>query len=334
MKDSIHQPLVSIGIPVYNGEASIERTIRSLLSQDYKNLELIISDNGSTDSTPSIVEMLAQKYPSISFFRSDQNQGLIWNFNRVFELSKGEYFMWASHDDAHSENYVSRCLQELQIRPSAALCAPSTVATLGKNRSEVWVSHLGSFLDKTELKSRYSETLKNFPAVALYGLYRSSFVRKTCLLPKVMGGDLLFIQNLSIYGELIGFDEILFTYHQRDVWNTVSQDYCVFFGDQSKPKWYLPFAVTSYWQIKLVFRASISNKNKLQLLSTLFAYQSKSFLQKIGLKLIRYLVPEPKKTIIGGHVYWRYLHNPNLRVLNMEKFEERIVKPTLNLSRR
>jgi len=332
MKVTPQQPLVSVGLPVYNGEATIEKTIRSLLLQDYINFELVISDNGSTDATPLIVERLAQQNPKISFYRSNENRGLIWNFNRVFELSNGEYFMWASHDDEHASNYISRCLYEIQKRPTAALCAPNTVATWGKDHSEIWVSNLGSFTDKTEPKTRYLETLKNFPAVALYGIYRSSFVKKTNLLPKVIGGDLLFIQNLSMYGDIIGFNEILFTYHQREKWNTTSQDYRVFLGKGPKPRWYLPFFVSSYWQVKLVFKASLRIPLKCQLISCLIGYQVRRLLQKIGLKLIQYLVPYAKQPTFARRMYWKYLHSPNIKVLDSEKFEERIIKPTLNLN--
>ena len=332
MKMMSQQPLVSIGLPVYNGEAIIEKTIRSLLQQDYTNFEIVISDNGSTDATPWIVDRFAQQNPKIAFYRSNENHGLIWNFNRVFDLSNGEYFMWASHDDEHASNYISRCLHEIQKRPSAALCAPSTVATWGKDKSKIWVSNLGSFIDKTEPKTRYLETLKNFPAVALYGIYRSSFVKKTSLLPKVIGGDLLFIQNLSMYGDIIGFNEILFTYRQRENWHTVSQNYRVYFGKGPKPRWYSPFLVTSFWQIKLVLKASLKVNIKFQLFLSLISYQCRRFFQKVGLKSIKYFVPASKKPIFAKFMYWKYLHSPNINVLDMEKFEERIIKPTLNLN--
>jgi len=331
MKMSSQQPLISIGIPVFNGEDSIERTIRSLLLQDYTNIELIVSDNGSTDSTSRIVESLAQQYPTISFYKSNKNRGLIWNFNRVFELSKGEYFMWASHDDEHASNFVSRCIDEIQKRPSAALCAPNTLATWGKDHSSIWISSLNSFVDKTETKSRYLETLKNFPAVALYGIYRSSYMKKTNLLPKVIGGDLLFIQNLSVYGDIIGFNEVLFTYNQREIWQNVTQDYQVFLGNGLMPRCYSPFLVTSYWQIKLLLNASLEVGTKIQLLWILFGYQWSRFLQKVTLKMIKFLAPQSKKRALANFMYWKFLHGPNIKVLDTEKFEERIIKPIVNM---
>ena len=324
--------LVSIGLPVYNGEGTIEKTIKSLLLQDYSNFEIVISDNGSTDATPRIVQELAQQYPNVAYYRSDQNHGLVWNFNRVFELSRGEYFMWASHDDEHTSNYISRCLEELKKYPEAALCAPRTVATWGNEKSNIWVSKLNKFEDTKEPVSRYLETLRNFPAVALYGLYRSSYIKRTKLIPKVIGGDLLFIQNLSMYGDIIGLDEILFIYHQREKWNSVDQDYFVFLGKRPKPRWYSPFLFTYFCQVKIIFTASLAISLKTKLLFTLIRFQSMKIVQKVLLKLIKLLVPGANKVNLARSFYWRYLHSSSIEVLDGVKFEERIVKPTLQLN--
>jgi glycosyltransferase involved in cell wall biosynthesis len=295
-------------------------------------VEIIISDNGSTDSTPRIVEKMANENPKIRYFRSDQNHGLVWNFNRVFRLSTGEYFMWASHDDEHADNYISRCLLEIKKEPTAALCAPNTIATWGIEKSKIWKSSLDGFENRRNPRTRYHETLRNFPAVALYGLYRSSYVNKTKLIPRVVGGDLLFIQNLSIYGDIIGFNEPLFFYHQREKWNSTNQDYYVFMGKRTKPRWYSPFLLCFYWQIKLVIHASVSRKLKSQLLLVLIAFKGKQFIQKIGLKMLKFLIPGTKKISLAKAFYWRYLHSENIEVLDHAKFEERIIKPTLKLN--
>jgi hypothetical protein len=207
------------------------------------------------------------------------------------------------------------------------------VATWGNEKSKIWVSNLNGFENRREPNARYWETLRNFPAVALYGLYRSSYLKKTKLIPMVVGGDLLFIQNLSMYGDIVGFNEILFTYHQREKWNSVDQDYYVFLGRRPKPRWYSPFLFALYWQIRLILSASLDNTLKAQLLLTLIRFQSMRIIQKIGLRLIKYLVPGSKKSIYAKSFYWRYLHTSNIEVLDSAKFEERIVKPTLKLNK-
>ena len=107
-------PLVSIGVPVYNGEKTLSEALSCLLAQDYKNLEIIISDNGSTDDTPKICKGFANKDKRVRYYRSDENLGSSWNFNRVFDLSNGKYFMWAAHDDFRKKPFVSECVKQME----------------------------------------------------------------------------------------------------------------------------------------------------------------------------------------------------------------------------
>ena len=80
-------PRVSIGLPVYNGENYVTEAIGSLLAQTFTDFELIISDNGSTDSTPEICRDFAKRDSRVRYFRHEVNQGAAWNFNRTLELA-------------------------------------------------------------------------------------------------------------------------------------------------------------------------------------------------------------------------------------------------------
>ena len=107
-------PLVSIGLPVFNGEKSLAQALDALLKQDYTNLEIIISDNGSTDRTSEICGEYLKKDSRLKYHRSEENLGAIWNFNRVFELSSGKYFMWAAHDDLRKPSFVRACVKRME----------------------------------------------------------------------------------------------------------------------------------------------------------------------------------------------------------------------------
>ena len=111
-------PLVSIGLPVYNAERHLAKALDSLLAQDYESFELIVSDNASTDSTQEICTSYAKRDSRLRYHRAEHNMGAIWNFNRVFELATGEYFMWAAHDDLRDPRYVSACLAAMQSHPA------------------------------------------------------------------------------------------------------------------------------------------------------------------------------------------------------------------------
>lgn len=121
--------LVSIGLPVYNGEKYLRRAIDSLLAQDYEGFELIISDNASTDRTAEICQKYQLKDHRVHYYRNENNMGGAWNFSRVLELASGEFFMWTADDDIWKPEFISSLLTELQNHPEAgvAMCATDVV---------------------------------------------------------------------------------------------------------------------------------------------------------------------------------------------------------------
>jgi glycosyltransferase involved in cell wall biosynthesis len=90
-------PLVSVCIPVYNGEKYIKEAINSVLSQNLKDFELLILDNCSLDSTAVIIKNI--KDERIRYIKNSNNIGSINNFNKCVELAVGKYFLLLPHDD-------------------------------------------------------------------------------------------------------------------------------------------------------------------------------------------------------------------------------------------
>src|SRR5436190_16408814 len=107
---SARNPTVSIGLPVYNGEKYLPGTLDSLLSQDHEDLELIISNNASTDRTEEICREAAARDPRVRYYRNGTNIGATPNWHRVLALARGEFFKWAMHDDECETSMVRRCL--------------------------------------------------------------------------------------------------------------------------------------------------------------------------------------------------------------------------------
>lgn len=114
-------PLVSIGMPVYNGAQYIRRALDSLLAQDYDNYEIIISDNASTDQTLEILEEYALMYPQIRTYTQSENVGIQGNFRIVLRLARGEYFMWAADDDYWEPEFLKTLVNELESDPTAGV---------------------------------------------------------------------------------------------------------------------------------------------------------------------------------------------------------------------
>lgn len=207
-----HKPLVSIGMPVYNGAHYIREALDSLLAQDYPNFELIISDNASTDETQEICQGYAARDARISYHRAEQNMGAVWNYNRVFELSRGEFFMWSAHDDTRAPTYVSRCLDCLMSNQEAVLCH-TQIGIIDENSQllRVYDTPLAApFLcPRKRLRALLTHLYWTY---VTYGLIRVEAARKTRLLQNYYGTDGGFVIELALYGQILQIPEVLFRY--------------------------------------------------------------------------------------------------------------------------
>lgn len=114
-------PLVTIGMPIRNGDPYFERALASVLAQDYPNLEIVVSDNGSTDGTPAVLANAAAADPRIRVFRQSETLTAFDNFAWVLSQGQGRYFMWAAHDDLRPSNYVSSLVATLEANSEAVL---------------------------------------------------------------------------------------------------------------------------------------------------------------------------------------------------------------------
>ena len=118
------EPLVTIGLPTYNRPVGLRKCLEHILLQNYPNLEIIISDNCSTDeNVQKIIQEYAAKDSRILAIRQEENIGLEENFNFVFSRSNAEYFTWMSDDDYFDPNYVSECMKLLLKNPDHVLCS-------------------------------------------------------------------------------------------------------------------------------------------------------------------------------------------------------------------
>jgi glycosyltransferase involved in cell wall biosynthesis len=101
--------MVSIIIPTYNGEKYIKETIDSCLSQTYKELEIIVIDDCSNDSTVKILKEYGNK---INLYLNKTNQGISKNINKGVKVSKGKYFIFLGHDDLLPKNHIEIMIKE------------------------------------------------------------------------------------------------------------------------------------------------------------------------------------------------------------------------------
>jgi glycosyltransferase involved in cell wall biosynthesis len=110
-------PLVSVGFPVYNGGSRFPKALDALVAQTYPNIEIVISDNCSTDGTGAVAESYCKHHSHIRYCRNSSNIGAPLNFQRTLDLARGEYFMWAADDDLWEPTFVSKIMEGLLSDP-------------------------------------------------------------------------------------------------------------------------------------------------------------------------------------------------------------------------
>lgn len=119
----VEKPLMTIGIPTFNRAGPLHRAVKSALSQDYRPLEIVISDNASGDGTQAYCAILARQHDEVRYVRMERNIGALGNFESALRSARGEYFMWLGDDDWIDMNYVSECVEQLEGNPFLQLVA-------------------------------------------------------------------------------------------------------------------------------------------------------------------------------------------------------------------
>lgn len=174
--DTRRPPAISVGMPTYNGERFIERAIESVLGQTHADLELIISDNASTDRTGEICAAYARRDARVRYVRLPENRGAEANFAHVRDLATAPFFAWAADDDERDSTYFERLLARMD--DDAVALAFGTVASIDATgalirRYPPFRYEAGRFVRSLRFFMDREESAK---ACLIYGLFRTSIV--------------------------------------------------------------------------------------------------------------------------------------------------------------
>ena len=121
MSKSPFEPIVSVGMPVKNGGKNFKNALISITSQTEKNIEIIISNNKSTDNTFKNIMGLINGDERIKFFNQSAQLTAQDNFKFVLSKARGKYFLWAAHDDTRDNNFIKVLSEGLKKNPNAIL---------------------------------------------------------------------------------------------------------------------------------------------------------------------------------------------------------------------
>lgn len=200
MENDINTPLVSIVLPVYNEEVFIKETFETILAQDYINLEIIISDNCSSDKTAVLCRDFALRDQRVQLFEQVVNIGAAANHVFSLDKAKGKYFIFMAGHDKWSENYISANVKALEENCSAILAygTPFWINEEGKS-----FDRFSGWYDTRGLKtiSRLFFVFWGKPNPIL-GLIKRSKIPELSNY-NFAGADMVILCNLALHGEFI-----------------------------------------------------------------------------------------------------------------------------------
>ena len=195
-------PAVSIGLPTYNRASLLERAIRSALEQTWADLELVISDNASTDDTEAVCRRWAAQDSRVRYERRERNAGPTDNFNGLFATcTQAEFTLMLSDDDWLDPDYVERCLTELRARPDHAIVAGTPYHWRGEDFVyEGLALQLPQDDPAARVAAYYASVVDNG---TFYGLMRGAALRAATPMPNVLGNDWLVVGRVVFLGKLL-----------------------------------------------------------------------------------------------------------------------------------
>ena len=239
------RPRVSIGVPVFNGERFLEQALQSLVTQTFSDIEIVISDNASTDRTGEICRAFAAQDHRIRYYRNEVNHGASWNFNRVFDLARGEFFKWAAADDICAPDFLARCVTALDQFP-AAVMAMTNVAEIdefGHVFDSITVpgnTLVPAIPSGAPAHVRFRQTIRpDHICINIFGLIRSDMLRRVGPMKNYEDADRLILAHLALLGPCAEVPEVLL----------FNRDHAGRFCQSSKPEtgWYYGWTERSAW---------------------------------------------------------------------------------------
>jgi hypothetical protein len=225
-------PKVAIGVPVRNGEKYLAAALNSIRSQTFKDFEVLISDNASTDRTREISESFCQSDSRFSYRCQQQNLGAAGNFNYVFHHTSAPFFKWAAYDDLMRPVHIEACLQALESGSTNSVLAYPQTVRIDPAGAEMGAYHRpqrrGGESPSGRLREligpgEHQETVLHmcFP---IFGLIRRSALEKTSLIANMPRSDNLLLVELALLGVFIDVEDELFLRREHDEGSVIAAE--------------------------------------------------------------------------------------------------------------
>lgn len=211
----LREPLVSIAIPVRDGENFLAPALESLQTQTYEHWEALVSDNASTDATGSIARAFAAQDHRIRYVRHDHDLGAAPNYNHGFRHTTGEYFKWLAHDDVCRPGFLEAAVEALERHPAAVLVT-SWSETIDEEGNGLGVCEPHHGLEGATAIERCRAIIDaDRIDEPVFGLMRRTAVEGTRLHGSYTGSDRTFMVELALQGPFTLLSDPLLAFREH-----------------------------------------------------------------------------------------------------------------------
>lgn len=195
--------LISVVLPIYNGEKYMRESIDSIIAQTYENWELIIIDDCSTDATASIAAEYVERDSRIRYYKNEQNLRLPRSLNRGFSLTKGAYLTWTSDDNLFEPEAFSKLLNSLKENKADFIFTSYDV-----------IDENGKYISTVEIQKDYKDLIIGFNVVGACFLYTRNVYNTVGDYQhgKILVEDFDYWQRIFAKFNVIALDEVLYKY--------------------------------------------------------------------------------------------------------------------------
>jgi glycosyltransferase involved in cell wall biosynthesis len=208
------EPRVTLGFTTYNNGRYLAGAFDNVLAQDFRDFEVVVCDNGSTDRTLEICEQYALSDSRFRIYRNEGNIGLAGSWKRVVSLARGELFRYTSHDDRMATTLLSRCVSALDADPKAVLAYPRGLLIDEDDNEFLRCQGEPEILGSTPAR-RVAESMEALNYCnALFGVIRTDVLRRTGLVRPLSAGENPLLIELAARGRFRLIDDFLF--YRRD----------------------------------------------------------------------------------------------------------------------
>jgi glycosyltransferase involved in cell wall biosynthesis len=258
---------VTVGLPVRNGQRFLSAALDSIRSQTFRDFELIISDNASTDATAEICKGYAASDCRVRYYRNAQDLGAAANFNRVVALARGAYFKWAAHDDVLAPDYLEHCVAALDRDPSVVLCHSRVVIIDERggvlNEDVRRLRHAGA----ADAPDRFADViLGDHGCFHVFGVMRTPILKQTAGIGPYTASDRVLLAELALRGRFadVALPLFLSRAHPDQSINAMPtrQQHAVWFDPANRGRFLVPTWQMFTELLKTVQRTPLSSRER------------------------------------------------------------------------